>query len=259
MDDRPTIAGIELVSPDPPALVRFYRDVLEFEERAGYLGLGETELVIRAGTGRRIPTDSRSNDCWFRHIAIVVESVANAHARLQRAGIETISIRPQRLPAWNPDSGDIEAFYFRDPDGHVLEFIAYPPGKGKDAWREADDRCFRGIDHTAIVVENTASAIGFYCGTLGLEVTATAHNFGDEQEQLSGVAGARVLVTTLGGASTCGLELLEYIEPRDGRAFPADTTADDLWAGATLVRDCGAALAAGSIARDPTGHFVRAC
>ena len=41
----------------------------------------------------------------------------------------------QLLPAWNPNASGIRAVYFRDPDGHPLELIQFPPGKGDPRWQ----------------------------------------------------------------------------------------------------------------------------
>ena len=35
---------------------------------------------------------------------------------------------PQTLPDWNKNAAGIQAFYFRDPDGHFLEVLAFPAG-----------------------------------------------------------------------------------------------------------------------------------
>ena len=115
-----------------------------------------------ADPGRPIPADSRSNDLWFQHVAIVVADMAKAYAALRRAGVEQVSPGPQRLPDWNPAAAGIEAFYFRDPEGHNLELIHFPPGKGEPRWQDAGGRLFLGIDHTALAVSDTGRAVDFY-------------------------------------------------------------------------------------------------
>src|SRR5205085_6933237 len=100
-------------------------------------------------------------------------------------------------------------------------------GKGDDRW-QATDRLFLGIDHTAIVVSDTDASLRFYRDTLGLRVAGTSENWGTEQEHLNNVFGARLRITTLRGTSGPGVELLEYLTPRDGRPFPADARANDL-------------------------------
>src|SRR5262249_10481450 len=67
--------------------------------------------------GRPIPTDSRSQDRWFQHVAIIVSDMDRAYARRQAVGVVHVSPSPQRLPDWNPNAGGIRAFYFKDPDG----------------------------------------------------------------------------------------------------------------------------------------------
>lgn len=83
-----------------------------------------------APIGRPIPVDSRSNDPWFQHTAIIVSEVAKAYAHLRKHKVTHASAGPQRLPDWNQNAGGIQAFYFKDPDGHVLEVLALPPDQG---------------------------------------------------------------------------------------------------------------------------------
>jgi catechol 2,3-dioxygenase-like lactoylglutathione lyase family enzyme len=179
--------------------------------------------------GRPAPVDSRSNDRWFQHIAIVVSDMSKAYAHLRAHRVEHASTGPQRLPDWNRDAGGIEAFYFRDPDGNHLEVIHFPPGKGAAKWRDTRGRLFQGIDHTAIVVADTEASLGYYRDLLGLEVAGGAENYGAEQEHLNNVFGARLRITALRAAQGPGVELLEYLAPRTGRPMPLDSTPVDHW------------------------------
>lgn len=131
--------------------------------------------------------------------------------------------------------GGIRAFYFKDSDGHPLEILEFPPDKGAARWQEPSDRVFLGIDHTAIVVGDTQASLRLYRDVLGLQVVGRSHNHGVEQERLNNVAGARLRITTLRAASGPGVELLEYLEPRDGRPLPADAHLDDLVAWRTVM------------------------
>ena len=67
-----------------------------------------------------------------------------AYAALRSERVERASTGPQRLPDWNPNAGGIRAFYFRDPDRHVMEVLQFPPGKGEARWRPALPPCARG-------------------------------------------------------------------------------------------------------------------
>ncbi|MEK6601107.1 MAG: VOC family protein, partial [Candidatus Binatota bacterium] len=118
--------------------------------------------------GRPIPADSRSNDRWFQHIAIIVTDMDRAYQRLRHNKIEHSSPAPQRIPDWNKNGAGIRAFYFKDPDGHPLEILSFPSDKGDPKWHRTTDRLFLGIDHTAIVVRDTAAALKFYRDSLGL-------------------------------------------------------------------------------------------
>jgi catechol 2,3-dioxygenase-like lactoylglutathione lyase family enzyme len=184
-----------------------------------------TEFV--APRGRDYPTDTRGNDQWFQHIAIITSDMAEAYERLRAHGVTHASTGPQRLPDWNMNAGGIEAFYFRDPDGHFLEVLAFPPGKGDQQWHRRD-QLFLGIDHTAIVSHDTERSLAFYRDGLGLQVAGGAENYGVEQEHLNNVFGVRLRITTLRAPTGPGVELLEYLAPRDGRVTPRDLKANDL-------------------------------
>ena len=111
--------------------------------------------------------------------------------------------------------------YWHDPDGHVLEIIHFPPGKGDARWHATSDRLFLGIDHTAIVVDDTERSLLFYRDALGMRIAGESENHGIEQERLNSVFGARLRITTLRARSGPGVELLEYLAPSDGRARSA--------------------------------------
>jgi len=178
--------------------------------------------------GRPIPVDSRSNDRWFQHIAIVVSDMDKAYQQLRRYKVQHASTGPQRIPDWNKAAAGIRAFYFRDPDGHNLEVIYFPPGKGDAKWQRSDGRLFLGIDHTAIVVDDTGESLRFYRDALGMKVAGESENYGTEQEHLNNVFGARLRITGLRASTGPGVEFLEYLAPRDGRPMPIDERANDL-------------------------------
>ena len=62
----------------------------------------------------------------------------------------------------------------------------------------------------------------------GLRVAGESDNYGFEQEHLNNVFGAHLRITSLRGQSGIGVELLEYITPRDGHAAPANANAADI-------------------------------
>jgi catechol 2,3-dioxygenase-like lactoylglutathione lyase family enzyme len=287
--------------------VRFFEDVLGFEQvgppldlagrpyellhglfgarlRVARLRLGREQIELTeyaAPRGRPYPADSRGNDRWFQHVAIITSDMDAAYARLRASDVVHASTGPQRLPDWNPGAGGIRAFYFRDPDGHFLEILQFPAGKGDPRWQSTAS-LFLGIDHTAIVSGDTAASLGFYRDGLGLAIAGQGENYGEEQEHLNNVFGARLRITTLRAARGPGVELLEYLAPRDGRPAPLDLKANDLahWQTtlvarapeALLVSQHGGGLvspvvvavdatavgfARGLMIRDPDGHAMR--
>lgn len=254
------------------------RDVFPVRMRVVRLQLGGEMLELTeyvTPRGRPAPVDAHSNDRWFQHAAIVVSDMDRAYQWLHDQGVAHVSPAPQRLPDWNPNAGGIRAFYFRDPDGHPLELIWFPPGKGEVRWQAPTDRVFLGIDHTAIAVADTATSLAFYRDRLGLRVVGASENSGPEQERLNAVRGAHLWITSLRADDGPGIELLEYLAPRTGRAFPPDVRANDLvhWATRLVARDDAALDVVGSrepvafpgrelgfsrgvTVRDPDGHSL---
>jgi len=277
----------ELEEEDAGAPYEALTGVFALRTRTARVRLGSEclELTEYLGPkGRPFPVDARSNDRSFQHVAIVVADMDRAYARLRAAKVEHASSGPQRLPDWNPNAAGIRAFYFRDPDRHVLEVIWFPAGKGDPRWKQhAASALFLGIDHTAIVVADTDASLRFYRDVLGLAVAGRSENHGDEQARLNGVEGAHLRITTLRAARGPGVELLQYLAPTDGRPYPADARPNDLvhWqttvlapelddvasavraAGATVVSRAAGELAGSRLGlarallvRDPDGHAL---
>jgi len=223
------------------AYERLY-DVFPVRMRVVRLQLGHEYLELTeylAPRGRPAPVDARSNDRWFQHVAIVVRDMDRAYQWLHEQRVAHVSPEPQRLPDWNPSAGGIRAFYFRDPDGHPLELIWFPPGKGDPRWQQPTDQLFLGIDHTAIAVGDTRKSLAFYRDRLGVRVAGGSENYGPEQERLNNVFGARLRITTLRADAGPAIELLEYLTPRDGRTLSPDARANDLthWQTRLIVDD----------------------
>ena len=303
------VAMVGLTVSDMDRSVDFYTRVLEFtkvsddevagpayEALSGVFGVRLRVVRLRLGgeylqlteylasPGRPAPVDARSNDRWFQHVAIIVRDMDSAYARLRGFKVRHASTGPQLLPATIPNAAGIRAFYFRDPDGHPLEVLQFPPDKGEPKWHTPSDRLFLGIDHTAIVVGDTRASLAFYRDVLGFRMAGESMNFGTEQEHLNNVAGARLHITGLRAPAGPGIEFLEYLAPRDGRPYPADERPNDLvhWQTTILVADVDAAAAAvrrgkfrltspapvelpdttlgftrGILVRDPDGHAVQ--
>lgn len=225
---------LEAVQEDVGEPFERLEGVFGLRKRVARLRLGQERLELTqylAPEGSAYPPDSRSNDRWFQHVAIVTSDMDRAYARLRSRHVRHASSGPQRLPDWNPAAGGIEAFYFKGPEGHVLEVIAFPPGKGDPRWQVPADPAaspFLGIDHTAIVVADTEASLALYRDALGLQVVGASENHGTEQEHLNNVFGARLRITALRAARGPGVELLEYLAPTDGRPYPPEAGSNDL-------------------------------
>ena len=132
--------------------------------------------------------------------------------------------------------------------------------------------------------DDTNTSLRFYRDTLGMQVAGESENYDVEQEHLNNVFGARLRITALRAAKGPGIELLEYLAPRDGRPAPTDLRANDVAHWQTtliterldpllgLARDHRIALVSpgsvdaaplalgfrtGALTRDPDGHGVR--
>ncbi len=301
------VAGVALTVSDVERSRRFYEEVLTFRRvhdttlagapwdhltgiTAGririvtlQLGAEQVELWQYLDRPGRTAPAMRSNDRWFQHLAIIVTNMDSAAARLERAGVERVSPAPQTLPPTIPAAAGIRAFYFRDPDGHPLEVLMFPPGKGAARWHAGTPGLFLGIDHSAVVVWDTGRSLAFYRGLLGLVLRGESMNAGAEQERLNNVAGARLRITGLGTDAGPGIEFLDYRAPRNGRPYPRDAKPNDLlhWHTRIVVNDVvlatARAQAAGgrvvsdgvvrldpatsgfrraSLVRDPDGHAI---
>jgi catechol 2,3-dioxygenase-like lactoylglutathione lyase family enzyme len=193
------------------------------------LGDESIELMHFLGsTGAPVPADARSNDLSFQHVAIIVSDMKRAYEVLRQNHVQYISPYPQTLPEWNPNAAGIKAFYFQDPDGHPLEVLQFPPGKGDPKWQESNGRLFLGIDHTAIAISNTDASLAFYGMLLGMRVAGESDNYGFEQEHLNNVFGAHLRITALRSPSGIGVEFLNYLTPRGGRPASANASPTDI-------------------------------
>jgi catechol 2,3-dioxygenase-like lactoylglutathione lyase family enzyme len=254
------------------------------QARALPLRLGEETIELLAFTrcGAPYPADIGCDDPRFQHIAIVVADMETAYLRLCACEGWTAITRPapQRLPA---SSGAVTAFKFRDPEGHPLELLSFPPDNVPPRWRAAPHRrgpCL-GIDHSAIVVSDTAPSVAFYRQILGFSTVGGSLNRGSEQEQLDAVPGAVVEVTALapGTEQPPHLELLCYRSPERAREVPTALRSNDVAAtrlvlevddvgglerrlAAACVRFISAGVAAfrdnqhAWLIRDPDGHAL---
>jgi len=204
--------------------------------------------------GRPIPTDSQSNDLWFQHIAIVVRDMDAAFAKVRALKAQFVSTAPQTLPPSIVAAAGIKAFYFRDPDGHNLELIYFPPGKGDPRWQQPNEsRLFLGIDHTAIGISSTAASLKFYRDLLGMRKAGESENFGTEQEHLNQVFGAHLQITALRAKSGPGIEFLDYLTPPGGRSIPRDAKSNDLAHWQTMIATDDIATIAEKVRQNEVG------
>src|SRR5437899_4350943 len=69
-------------------------------------------------------------------------------------------------------------------------------------------------DHTGITVSNLERSLDFWQNVLGFELSHRAHQTGDLAAEITGVAGAEILIAVV-KAPGHKIELLEYRAPTD--------------------------------------------
>src|SRR5689334_637393 len=255
------IRGFTLTVSNLDAAVGFYEQALGFKKigervisdrnfdyltgvfgtrvRAATLALGDEKIELEqyiAPGGQAIPVDSRSNDLWFQHFAVVVSDMEQAHEHLRAFGVQSISSAPQTIPESNRAAAGIKAYKFKDPDGHPLELLWFPADKGRAKWHDKN-ALFLGIDHSAIGISNTERSTAFYRDLIGLAVAGGSVNTGMTQEQLDNAFGAVVRITGLRPErdASPGLEFLQYVTPSGGRPSPHALRPNDLVLTRTVV------------------------
>ncbi|MEB3277158.1 MAG: VOC family protein [Cyanobacteriota bacterium] len=271
MTNPPRLLQVGFTCRDLEPTAQFYVDQLGFSRGAGWqlegcryatlLGLPQAALklmrlhlgaeclelmqVLDPGPGQRqghpIPADSRSCDLWFQHICMVCRDLDGAISQLQPAlqsgRAQAVSTAAQTLPPWNTAAAGIRAYKFRDPEGHNLELLQFPPDKGDARWHQANGSASGnpepqpmnlGIDHSAISVASTETSCRFYDQLLGLRLGGDGINSGPTQDGLDGLSDTQVRITGHRCPLGAGIECLNYLPPNRGRAMPTDLGAQDL-------------------------------
>jgi catechol 2,3-dioxygenase-like lactoylglutathione lyase family enzyme len=288
----PHISSVGFTTANAEAAAHFYEDALGFRhsetllveagpyaELVGLPGsklklvrlqLGQETLelteVLALGPGLRparpIPADSRSCDLWFQHICIVVSDLDAASAKARQmvanGSLVGVSTAPQTLPEWNTAAAGIQAFKFRDPEGHNLELLQFPPDKGEVRWHAAAPASspFLGIDHSAISVADTPRSCRFYDELLGLRPGGDGVNSGPTQDGLDGLQDTRVRITGHRCPTGAGVECLNYQAPNIGRPKPSDQGTQDLahWQIRLRVADLDGLATAAEACGGPSLH-----
>jgi catechol 2,3-dioxygenase-like lactoylglutathione lyase family enzyme len=227
------ILAISLATQDHAALARFYIEGLGFRPLGDAVRIGAAEMAtlglggggmrlsLQLGAerldldqfdrpGRPYPEAADAADLRFQHCAMPTLDIAAAYARAIAHGAAPISADgPVTLPA---SSGGVTAVKFRDPEGHPLEFLQFPPGADV-VWTAVRGEGAQplGIDHSAISVGDIETSLLFYRGC-GLGVHDRTLNQGPTQAALDGLAPPVVDVAPLKppGRPTPHLELLGY-------------------------------------------------
>lgn len=247
-----TLISVSLTVSDITEAVAFYRDSLGLmvgaeqtledpawtslhglepgtRVRAADIVIGQQTIQLTEidPPGKPYPPERASNDQWFQHVALVSGDIAAVWKGLALGSPGAITRgAPVTLP---PSTGSVTAFKFRDPEGHPLELISFPPGVGDPQWQNKNHSGIIGYDHTAISVMDVARSIAFYTGLLGFKIGGRSLNTGIEQDRLDGLTDCEVDVVTLASASlaTPHVELLHYRRP-NGRTSNSEVRVTDV-------------------------------
>ncbi|ARP97790.1 VOC family protein [Pseudorhodoplanes sinuspersici] len=199
------------------------------QARATDVTIGQQVITLVAfdPPGRPYPSERASNDQWFQHCALVSNDIAKVWERLKGGSPGQITKgAPVTLPA---NTGNVTAFKFRDPEGHPLELISFPPSVGDPQWQSKAASGIAGYDHTAISIMDANRSVAFYTTLLGFKIAAQSLNKGADQDRLDGLTDCEVDVVALEPASevTPHVELLHYRMP-PGRTLTSEMRANDV-------------------------------
>jgi catechol 2,3-dioxygenase-like lactoylglutathione lyase family enzyme len=206
------------------------------------LGASRLDLDAFDSPGRSYPAAASACDPIFQHLALVTDDIEAAWRLACDAGATPISRGgPVELPR---SAGGVTAVKFRDPDGHPLEFLQFPPGANPD-WSGVG---VLGIDHSAICVADIGASERFYTSH-GLSEGKRSLNLGPTQVALDGLDNVEVDVVPMDAPKRPPhVELLGYRHPTvSAREAIA---ANDIAATRIVWRSDHEALA-----RDPDGHL----
>jgi catechol 2,3-dioxygenase-like lactoylglutathione lyase family enzyme len=258
-----SIIGFRLVTAAPERLAQFYR-AIGFEvgeatpipgpemavlglsgggrRRAMTLGASRVELDAYEKAGRPYPANPAACDPFFQHLALVTSDIEVAWRHARDAGATPISrTGPVQLPE---SAGGVIAVKFRDPEGHPLEFLQFPPG----ASAARSGAGVMGIDHSAVCVADVAASLRFY-DSHGLCEGKASNNHGPTQVALDGLDGVEVDVVPMNPAETPPhVELLGYRFPTPGGG--ARLRVNDIAATRIVWR-----ADQDTLLRDPDGHL----
>ena len=258
------IAGFRLVTADPARLAAFYRAIGFDVGEAAPIPAADMKLLGLSGAGSRIamslgrsrvdlesfdhpgrpyPGDTTACDLVFQHLALVTDDAEAAWRRARDVGATPISREgPVTLPK---SAGGVTAVKFRDPEGHPLEFLQFPPGANPD-WKGAG---IMGIDHSAISVSDVAASRRFYARH-GLSEASATVNRGPTQDALDGLDGVEVDVVPMNptdNAAACrDARLSPSRRPRASRLCPPTISPPRASSGGRIAE---------ALIRDPDGHL----
>jgi catechol 2,3-dioxygenase-like lactoylglutathione lyase family enzyme len=259
------IAGFRLVTADIDRLTAFYKAigfrivetatipsaemmVLGLDgkglRRSMTLGDSLVDLDCFDRRGRPYPTGATACDLIFQHLALVTDDAQIAWRLARHAGATPITRDgPVTLPQ---SSGGVTAVKFRDPEGHPLELLEFPPG-AHSSWR---GRGIAGIDHSAVSVADVGKSQRFY-EEHGLTRGDRTLNQGPPQVALDDLKNVVVDVIPMNPAEKPPhLELLGYRHPIGRSDEPL--AANDVAATRVVFRSNQEALV-----RDPDGHLIQ--
>jgi catechol 2,3-dioxygenase-like lactoylglutathione lyase family enzyme len=226
-----TITGFRLVTASPEPIGAFYRAIgFEVGEAArilteemqvlGLQGGGSRRMMTFGGSrvdldvfdrpGRGYPAGATACDHIFQHLALVTGDIETSWLQASTAGATPISrTGPVQLPK---SAGGVIAIKFRDPEGHPLEFLQFPPG-GNEDWPGAG---IMGIDHSAFCVTDVTVSERFYASH-GLHEGKRSLNHGPTQTALDGLDDVEVDVVPMKPpVQPPHVELLGYRRPAAG-------------------------------------------
>ena len=168
--------------------------------RVARMRLGDEVIELTeylAPRGRPIPVDSRATIDGSNTSPSSSATWTKPTSSFARTKLSTPPPGPRRFPTGTKPPPAFALFISRIPTVTIWRSSIFPRTKGPEAGNNANGELFLGIDHTAIVVSDTAQSLKFYRDLLGLKLVGESMNHGTEQEHLNNVSGARLRISGL--------------------------------------------------------------
>ncbi len=149
--------------------------------RSARLQLGDELVELEqylAPTGEPIPVDSRSNDLWFQHFAVVVSDMEQRYAHVRRLRGAVDLQRAADHPRIQPGGGRHQGLQVQGSGRPSARAAVLPARQGPAKWQQTRAACSSASTTRPSRVSSTERSTGFWRDLSGLKVAGGSLNTG---------------------------------------------------------------------------------